>query len=273
MDGGIGATGEARQGTAQDGAAQLCFVRIRPPHWLGRAILAAILGLSAWIAGPTLAAEPAVPDSQAAAVVISGEKGALTPGTLLRADSRVSVQAGASLRLVDRSGSVVVIEGPYSGPLAAKLGASSQSGSDAAFKAVAALLAESVVLRGVRSGAGPRPTSPWAVSVHSDGVGCAPAERLTLWRSEAAEDGQLEIDLKTGGRKARLVFGKGRQEVSIPASLFTDGATYGVSLDKKPVSLTLKIAPQPRMSAIEQAAWMATSGCKLQALATIDGMK
>lgn len=234
--------------------------------------LGALLALFVFAAAGFGLPARAAGDDQAVAVV-TADVGGFKIGSLLGADARISLKAGETLALIDRAGQALRIAGPFSGVLRDRLNLPAVV-DERVFKTLTALLSERDGVVSTVRGAGsslPLP-SPWAVSVHQSGVGCAAADRVTLWRRDTAGDGLVAI--KIGARTAKVVFDKDSQLVSMPATLFTDGGSYGVAFDKNPpVTLVLKIVPQSQMTAIEQAAWMATAGCKLQAIALIEGLK
>lgn len=229
-----------------------------------------VLGLAAMApAGAERLQQAVAPGSSAAAVVISGAEGALPQGTLLRADSHLSLRDGASLRLIDRAGQLVVIDGPFYGPLHTKLSAVAPGSSDAAFRAVSTLFAEQKKTGTLRS-AGPKPLpAPWLASVHRSGTVCATGDALTLWRGDSLAASPVEIVI--GARKARAGFPEGADRLALPSRALADGQSLTIHYAGSQVQLTVRIAPSGA-SPVEIAAWMASTGCTEQAVALLESL-
>ena len=61
--------------------------------------------------------------------------------------------------------------------------------------------------------------------------------------------------------------------MALEGDAFRDGENYAIVMDQRRVNITMHVMPQGLNGRVEQAAWMARSGCKSQALALIDQIR
>ncbi len=248
----------------------------RPGRWAAGAALAVLVGWVGFVQ-PARAVDPGDP---AALLVLRSSAGQPPAGQLIDGRAPLTLAANSAVALVDDAGRLRVIDGPFSGrPLDRPVhdaGGTAQGGGR--LRALAALLADraatGALRTDLRSGEGRigKPPTPWAVSVERGGAACAQPDRVTFWRTDPSADAHISIVM--GARRANAVWKKGADLLPMPGALFADGRTYKAQVDgREPVEFTLHIAAAGAASPVDQAVWMASVGCKQQALMLLDGLE
>ena len=233
-------------------------------HRLGL-IAALILGL---FVSPALA--------EMVVVATSGDAG-LHAGQKLDPAVQISLQQGARVTVLSKTGAMRVIDGPYTGPIGAEEETPKTGAVVAQWDAVKTFLgdpdARSEVVgawRSARNDALVPPTSIWDVSVDSSGPRCTRASGLVLWRKKATLP--LTVSVRGPGvRVTDLDWPKGENSLPLPESYSAEDGTMIVSLDGNLRELSIKVLPE----AMENAApgqllgWLVDNRCTRQALSLI----
>ncbi len=198
-------------------------------------------------------------------IVASSSAAALTPGDVVDGAQTLSLGAAERVTLIDDRGALRAIDGPFRGRPSDRR--PSVEGGDGGKLAI---LAD--VLRLMRDPNTVKLPGPWLASTQRTGHVCAQADRLVFWRPATADDVRLSIEI--GARKANAAWPKGAETIALPAALFTNGASYPTQVGSEPpVVLTVHIASTVPASPVDLAVWMATRGCKTQALTLLDQIR
>lgn len=202
-------------------------------------------------------------------LVIHVDGAALTPGTLLMEQQRVTLTDGALLTLLADDGQVLKLTGPYSGIPGQK---SSTRGKEKDLVVIASLLQGhsqptstlGALRRVSRKGAPPR-----AVDVDRSGQQCLSSDPVVLWRSNATTQESVRISDTLGKTLISLMWPIGEAQLEVPADYFNDGQGYRIQRGNYAVKLQIRKAAQPLDNTAALTAWMAESGCQTQALSIL----
>lgn len=206
-------------------------------------------------------------------VVITAEQTSVQPGALLDGGKPLKLAEGAKLTLLAEDGKTLTLTGPYSGAPGDGTPAGAPTGN---LTAIASLLQghqQSTSTLGVmRSGNSRVPATADLISVDSSGERCLSHDPVILWRSNTTQTEQIALVDAKGVSLASFAWPAGEAQLPVPARYFEDGKSYLVQRSDKPISLQVhKAATMPNNPAA-LAAWMATNGCKAQALIVLGGL-
>lgn len=212
-------------------------------------------------------------------VVVHVVNAPFKPGTIIDGSQPLKLEAGWSVTLVAADGSFVTLKGP-SDRVPAKQ-RSSRSGDPKLIEALRALLAaeeiSTAALGVVRSANGEtsRAALPdaWAVNVFRSGSRCIRHRVVTLWRDDAVRSANLRIRSSGGGRMATTNWPAGHDLLKVDGAGFRDGGRYLFDVDGRRVDITMHVMPRGLTRLAEQAAWMAESGCREQALTLLQKVR
>ncbi len=233
--------------------------------------------VAATISG-TLASTANATGSGTKMVVIHVEGAPFVRGTVIKGNRPLKLEADWSVTLVGSDGTFVTLKGPYNAvPRQAK---NARSGDPKIIEALGALLTgeqRSTAALGVMRSASripvASPPNAWAASVERSGVRCIRSDVATLWRSDARRAAELRIIHAAGVRASKVRWPAGQETLALEGDAFRDGENYAIVMDQRRVNITMHVMPQGLNGRVEQAAWMARSGCKSQALALIDQIR
>lgn len=226
--------------------------------------------------GPVLAIAAALTAAQASAaelVVVEARGITLKPGELVDEAQKITLQRGDELTLVDESGAVIKLRGPYDGTPTASGG----SGVDVS-NALAVLgtggtqSAMGVVRAKVEDVTLP---NPWVVDVTHSGKACVrPGATVVFWRSQSSGMTRLRIMPVDRTWRAEAEWPAGTSELPAPAMFpITDRQTYLFDLGGQTATVTLVHVPASLGSDRMRAAWMLQKNCLNQTKALIATMK
>jgi hypothetical protein len=231
--------------------------------------------IGTWI-GVTLALGAAVMGAQATAaelVVVESRGLTLKPGETVNDSQKITLQKGDELTLVDESGAVIKLRGPYDGAPSAgggsgvdisnALAALSTSGSQSAMGVVRAKV-EDVSL-----------PSPWVIDVSHSGKACIrPGSTVVFWRQQAAGEAKLRIMPVDRTWRAESEWPAGVSELPAPALFpITDRQTYVFDVGGQTATVTLVHVPASLGTDRMRAAWMLQKNCLNQTKALIATLK
>ncbi len=208
-------------------------------------------------------------------VVVHVEGAPFKRGTVIDGSRALRLQAGWVVTLVGSDGSFVTLKGPSeTRPARKKRSPKTDSKIVEALGALLGADERSTAALGVVRSASARSNAPlpdaWAVNVERSGVRCIAPDVAVLWRSDTRRDAPLSIRRVGGTRTARAVWPRGQELLPLNGKVFRDSHDYAVTVDGRLVKITVNVMPSGLDSAVEQAAWMARSGCQAQAIALID---
>jgi hypothetical protein len=209
-------------------------------------------------------------------VVLDSSAPGLSPGAELSADQKLDVPDGATLSLVDQSGAMITLKGPFSGVPAAP----SAGGDGRVAASLASLLrssAEDTKSVGAVRAVDPAPASLADVlaidPARAGGLHClydvAAAE---LARAPTAPSTPLSIVATETGETAKVEWPGNTTRQPWPSAVpLVDGGSYLVERageSQAPV-VTLKVLPAQGANDLARAAEMADAGCTRQARALV----
>jgi len=220
-------------------------------------------------------ADPGLSNNQM--VVIKATGATLQEGQIIDGGAPLKLEAGAEVVLIGADGATVTLSGPYNGEPAAARGDRVRSPN--IVKALGALLSSrkysTASLGVVRSAdAGEmRLTSlpsPWVVDIEASGPRCVRSDIVVLWRDDAAAASTLTISRGGAALTAQADWAAGDNVLPLTSDRFRNGGRYSLDVDGRRIAVTFHMLPDGLTEIGQQAAWMAESGCKEQALALLD---
>ncbi|MDH5749677.1 MAG: hypothetical protein OEY85_10250 [Rhodospirillales bacterium] len=211
-------------------------------------------------------------------VVVKSTDGALKEGTVINGASPLKLNRGTSVTLIGSDGSIVTLKGPYQKSPANEL--KGKTKDPGIVKALGALLSQrqiSTAALGVVRSATPAASGqlpdPWAVSINRSGDRCIRNDFVVLWRDDATTRDTVTISLPDANLTAQADWAAGDRMLPISSKKFRDRGRYTFELGKQRVLLTLHRVPENVNGVAAQAAWMAKTGCEIQALAMLDTIR
>jgi hypothetical protein len=225
---------------------------------LAAALLAAFLGSAAWAA-----------ESQLVVIGVTGSVPGVKEGALVSTGQTLTVPAAASVRLLSAGGQVVVLNGPYDGPVKADGGANAAGGQ--VIGRLAKFLGEREVstkavgaIRSVPGQARPPAADAWAVSIDRPGPQCGRLPDLEIRRHRAGYAAGLTVR-SAKGESLELPWPAGSKAIALPPQFAVAGATVQIGLAGTSTTLALHLAPADLANPAAVADWMIGVGCTRQA--------
>ena len=206
-------------------------------------------------------------------VVVESRGLTLKPGETIDDAQKITLQKGDELTLVDESGAVIKLRGPYdAAPNAGGGSGMDVSNALAALSAGGSQSAMGVVRAKVENVTLP---DPWVVDVSHSGKACVrPGSTVVFWREQSAGEAKLRIMPVDRTWRAESQWPAGSNELPAP-SLFpiTDRQTYVFDLGGQTATVTLVHVPASLGTDRMRAAWMLQKNCLNQTKALIATMK
>jgi hypothetical protein len=227
--------------------------------------LGAVLAIGAGLLGAQASA--------AELVVVEARGLTLKPGEVVNDTQKLTLQRGDELTLVDESGAVIKLRGPYDGPPSAGSG----SGVDIS-NVVAALgtggsqTAMGVVRAKVDDVTLP---DPWVIDVTHSGKACVrPGSSVVFWRQQSAGQAKLRIMPVDRTWRAEAEWPAGTSQLPAPTMFpITDRQTYVFDLSGQTATVTLVHVPASLGTDRMRAAWMLQKNCLNQTKALVATLK
>lgn len=212
-------------------------------------------------------------------VILHAEGSALKRGAVIDGNQTLTLKSGAKVTLVGADGKTVTVQGPSSGK-PAELGSNGKKSSGKVAAILGALLSSeerSTRALGVVRSASPTDSGKlpdaWAVNVEQSGTKCVGADVVKLWRANSSLAAKLQIRRAQSARSAKAAWPAGQEFLSVNSRVFKDGQNYIVSVNGRSSEIKINVMPTGLESPTEQAAWMARSNCRDQALAMVDRIR
>jgi murein DD-endopeptidase MepM/ murein hydrolase activator NlpD len=228
-------------------------------------------------------------------VIISSTADGMKKGDRVGMGQAIAVPSGTRVVLMDASGKVMTVRGPFSGTLGTSEPTAPTPRATGAFRSVSdasgllerlgdALREQSDAprrigaFRGVGAaglGLGAAPADPWTIDVSAAGHWCVAADRaVTLTRGKAAGFESITIESKPSGAKMDVPWPKSQATLQWPASVpVKNGATYELRMGATTTSIAVHMLDQKGLTSGQVALWMAEQGCQRQASAMIDSLE
>jgi hypothetical protein len=214
-------------------------------------------------------------DASAAELVVVEARGiTLKPGQVVDDTQKLTLQKGDEITLVDESGAVIKLRGPYDAAPNASSGGSGVDVSNvlAALGTGGAQSSMGVVRAKVDNVTLP---NPWVVDVtHSGKVCVRPGSSVVFWRQQSAGPAKLRIMPVDRTWRAESEWPAGASELPAPAMFpITDRQTYVFDLGGQTATVTLVQVPASLGTDRMRAAWMLQKSCLTQTKALITTMQ
>jgi hypothetical protein len=219
----------------------------------------------------------AVPASAAKLLVLeSSTDTGLQKGDTVDGNQKLAVKPDNYVVLMDESGEVVTVRGPYNGIP----GGEERADGPSLLTRMAAIVttegSSGSTALGLTRGLNVPAKTPtvWSINIAASGTKCIkPATELELWRPAPTRTVSISITHK--GTKEHSSFEWPGDQIVMPWPKrvnAADGASYVVTLAPPEMTreLTLRIMPATVATDAEELNWMATVGCTVQAKALID---
>ncbi len=226
--------------------------------------------------GAVLAVGVALLGAQASAaelVVVEARGLTLKPGEVVNDTQKLTLQRGDELTLVDESGAVIKLRGPYDGPPSAGGG----SGVDVSNVVAALGTGGTQNVMGVVRAKVDNVTlpNPWVIDVTHSGKACVrPGTTVVFWRQPSAGAAKLRIMPVDRTWRAESEWPAGESELPAPAMFpITDRQTYVFDVGGQTATVTLVHVPASLGTDRMRAAWMLHKNCLNQTKALIATMK
>ncbi len=232
-----------------------------------------MIGSRAWAALVIGAALLGAQASATELVVVESRGLTLKPGQTVDDAQQLTLKRGDELTLVDESGSVIKLRGPYDGPPSGGGGSGVDiSNALAALGTGGAQSAMGVVRAKVEIVTLP---DPWVVDVtHSGKVCVRPGASVVFWREQSGSPAKLKIMPVDRTWRAESEWPAGASELPAPAMFpITDRQTYMFDLGGQTALVTLVHVPASLGTDRMRAAWMLQKNCLNQTKALIATLK
>jgi hypothetical protein len=212
--------------------------------------------------------------SAAELVVVEARGITLKPGQVVDDTQKLTLQKGDEVTLVDESGAVIKLRGPYDGAPNAGSGGSGVDVSNvlAALGTGGVQSSMGVVRAKIEDVTLP---NPWVVDVtHSGKVCVRPGSSVVFWRQQSAGPAKLRIMPVDRTWRAESEWPAGASELPAPAMFpITDRQTYVFDVGGLTATVTLVQVPASLATDRMRAAWMLQKSCLNQTKALITTMQ
>ncbi|MDS4042243.1 MAG: hypothetical protein RKP20_13805 [Candidatus Competibacter sp.] len=207
-------------------------------------------------------------------VVVAAEGVSLQPGTLLDGKRPVKLAEGARLTLLAEDGKTLKLTGPYAGTPEKSGDATDVRGEN--LTVIAGLLQgqqQSTSMLGAMRGNAARlaPTAD-LIDMDNPGARCLYGDPVVLWRGNPAASEQVTLADAQGARLASFTWPTGEARLAVPDRYFENGKSYLLQRTSRPVTLEVRKSPSLPDNPAALVAWMASNGCKAQALSVLGGL-
>jgi hypothetical protein len=206
-------------------------------------------------------------------VVVESRGLTLKPGQTIDDTQKITLQKGDELTLVDESGAVIKLRGPYDAMPSAgggsgvdisnALAALSTGGSQNAMGVVRAKVVDVTL------------PDPWVIDVSHSGKACIrPGSSIVFWRQQSSGEAKLRIMPVDRTWRAESEWPAGASELPAPTMFpITDRQTYVFDLGGQTATVTLVHVPSSLGTDRMRAAWMLQKNCLNQTKALIATLK
>ena len=204
-------------------------------------------------------------------VIGSTDPGLFGEGTIIDSEQVIEVPNGVSVTLMDESGAVTTVRGPYS----AAVGAGESGKDDGLVEVVSSLFTEnpSFPLGAFRAMTPAKRQDPWAIDASTPGDKCATrGDAVTLWQPSQGRSGTLTLTHLDSGKSAEIEWPAKVAALDWPGDVpLVQGAKYDAMLSHqiRPNRFTLHIAEPAQSQGPQALAWLVNARCYAQAKALL----
>jgi len=211
--------------------------------------------------------------SAAELVVVEARGVTLKPGEVVDSGQKLTLQRGDELTLVDESGAVIKLRGPYDAAPSAGGG----SGVDISNALAALATGGSQSTMGVVRAKTEDVTlpDPWVIDVTHSGKACVrPGSSVVFWRQQSTGATKVRIMPVDRTWRAESEWPAGASELPAPSMFpITDRQTYVFDVGGQTATVTLVHVPASLGTDRMRAAWMLQKNCLNQTKALIATLK
>jgi len=210
------------------------------------------------------------------------DQASLQPGSVLNSKQTIKLPAGSRVTVLSESGSIVILEGPYSGTFSSKI--SVDAGTKTAdrsstiikiSKFVTRNSAKSNVIgasRGINTPNGIK-QSVWLMAVDSSGHRCIRSNDAIMWRRNTRDT--IKVSLRSeSAKRTGLLWENGKNTMPLPSEFIEDGILIIMKIDIQPRRFNLHVLP----ATIKEKQWgkvllwMIENNCSRQSSILIDAL-
>lgn len=198
----------------------------------------------------------------------------MTLGAILKDGDRIELGEGEQLKLLDKAGAVIALEGPFAGTVKDE-GEGGEQAEDAshALQVISKLmfsnndlvntLGAARSLDSVKSADGH--SQPWVPVIKQPGTYCLPMDKPVFGRANTAN--KVKLTLISGSEIFNeKIWEEGEETVSLD-DLTKDGVDrYTMFVSNQTKEFAIHLLDRETMNTTRQIAWMAERGCKAQAV-------
>jgi hypothetical protein len=206
-------------------------------------------------------------------VVVEARGISLKPGQVLDDTQKLTLQKGDEITLVNESGAVLKLRGPYDAAPSAGSGAGVDVSNVLAALGTGGAQSSMGVVRAKVDDV--KLPSPWVVDVTHSGKACVrPGTAVVFWRQQSAGATKLRITPVDRTWRAESEWPAGASELQAPTIFpITDRQTYVFDVGGQAATVTLVHVPASLGTDRMRAAWMLQKNCLAQTRALITTMQ
>jgi hypothetical protein len=195
-------------------------------------------------------------------------------GTVLKDGDKIELPENSEVRLLDKTGEVVILNGPLIGTITDEDGGSKKArDGSSALQVIAKLmfgennlvnnLGAARALKSVRTDAGN--IQPWIPVISKPGTYCLPMDAPVFGRFDAGKN--VKVTIISGSEIFKeKVWNEKETSISVSDLVARDTDRYTLFLSSQTKESTLHLLDRTDKNTTEQIAWMAERGCKAQAV-------
>lgn len=224
-------------------------------------------------------ASPAARAGELLVVIYAANAGAdMQPGNMVKLDDAISLPAGARLSLLNQQGRLVLVKGPFDGPLSQAIPPSGDAGDPGIMQKIEDLMKgeDSIVYFGAARTITSRqrviPPDATLISLMTDGQRCVISRKPQLWRNDAAPSTSLTL-AGPGGRQETFRWPADKDRIALPAAFIADHSILIADIGKREVTVTLNLLPPDKRNLAEILAWLGERRCLGQAAALMKTLR
>ncbi|MFK5981003.1 MAG: hypothetical protein QM488_19205 [Rhizobiaceae bacterium] len=201
-------------------------------------------------------------------------------GAVLKEGDEINLPENSEVKLLDKSGSVIVLKGPLSGTVTNDDGGTQQAkdGSNALQVISKLMFGENRLVNNLGAARSvlsienkPENVQPWMPIVSKPGTYCLPSEMPVFGRVKA--DAEIVVTVSSSnGASMEKVWTVNEKSISVSDLVQKDIDSYTLILSSQETESSIHLLDRTDMNAAQQIAWMAERGCNIQAMQMLNEM-
>lgn len=201
-------------------------------------------------------------------------------GGVLKEGDEINLPENSEVKLLDKSGSVIVLKGPLTGTVTNDDGGTEQAkdGSNALQVISKLMFGENRLVNNLGAARSvlsaqivPENVKPWMPVVSKPGTYCLPLETPVFVREEA--DAEIVITVSSSdGASMEKVWTANEKSISVSDLVQKDTDHYTLILSSQAAESSIHLLDRTDMNGAQQIAWMAERGCQIQAMQLLNEM-